>query len=121
MSTMDSLADVTAKCNDPGAALKYYEELLTRYRTVRKREERNGKRSGTEAILLFKMSRVHRLQTDHASELSDLQKAVAAIRSIDDSSMSSEERADIDRLAVLISEDIKKCKAALQKSELYYV
>lgn len=111
---MDSLADVTAQSNDPGIALKYYEELLTRYRTVLKRNEGNRKRSGTEAILLFKISRVHRLLKDYASELSELQKAVAVMRSIDDTSMSNEERAGIDRLAVLISEDIKKCKAALQ-------
>lgn len=117
---MDSLADVTAKGSDPGAALKYYEELLARYRTVLKRETGNRKRSGPEAILLFKMSRVHRLLRDYASELSELQRAVAVIRSIDDSSMSDEERADIDRLAVLISEDIKKCKAALQ-GEFYHL
>ena len=120
MSTMDSLADVTAKGNDPGEALKYYKELLTRYRAVLKMEEGNrNKRSGTEAILLYKMSRVHRLRQDYASELSDLQKAVAAIRSIDDTSMSSEERADIDRLAALILEDMKKCKTALLAGNLY--
>lgn len=122
MSTMDSLADVIAKGNDPDEALKYYNELLTRYRAVLKMEVLAGnrnKRSGTEAILLFKMSRAHRLRQDYASELSDLQKAVAAIRSIDDSSMSSEERADIDRLAALILEDMKKCKTALLTGNLY--
>lgn len=114
---MDSLADVTAKSNDGTAALKYYEELLVRYRTVLRREEGNRKRSGTEAILLFKMSRVHRSQKDFAAELSDLQRALRAIRSIDDSSMTSEERAEIDRLAVLISEDIKRCKKTLETNE----
>jgi len=118
---MDSLAEVVAKSNDGVMALKYYEELLTRYRKVLIREGGNRKRSGTEAILLFKMSRVHRNHKDYASELSDLQRALQAIRAIDDSSMTSEERAEIDRLAVLISEDIKKTKDALQKSEFYWL
>lgn len=117
MSTMDSLADVSAKSKDSAVALKYYEELLHRYRTVLRREDGHSKRSGTEAILLFKMSRVHQSQNDFASELSDLQKALQAIRSIDDSAMTSEERAEIDRLAVLISEDVKKCKASLQQQD----
>lgn len=114
---MDSLADVCAKSNEPTMAFKYYEELLATYKAVLRREDGNQKRSGTEAILLFKMSRVHRSQKDYASELSELKKALQAIRSIDDSAMTGDERAEIDRLAVLISEDIKKCKTALQKNE----
>lgn len=106
-----------AKSNDGVEALKYYDELLSRYRNMVKREGGSRKRSGTEAILLFKMSRVHRSQKDFASELSDLQKALAFLRAIDDSSMSNDERTEIDRLAVLISEDIKRTKDALQKSE----
>ena len=121
MSTMDSLADVTAKSNDGITALKYYEELLLRYRTVLKREVGNIKRNGTEAVLLFKMSRVHRMQKDFASELSDLQRALQAIRKVDDSVLTSDEREEIDRLAVLISEDIRRCKQELQKSEFNWL
>lgn len=121
MSTMDSLADVCAKSDDGPVALKYYGELLHRYRSVLRREEGNRKRSGTESVLLYKMSRVHRSHKDFAAELSDLQKALQAIRSIDDSSMSSDERAEIDRLAVLISEDVKKCKSALANNEFHWL
>jgi hypothetical protein len=114
---MDSFADAFAKSGQGTVALRYYEEILERYQTTLNGEEVT-KRTGTEATLLFKMSRVHRLQNDREAELSKLEMALQAIRSIDERSMTGEERGEIDRLAVLISADIRRVDAELETNNM---
>lgn len=121
LSTMDSFADACAKSGQGTAALRCYEEILERYQTTHNRDEEVTKRTGTEAILLFKMSRVHRLQSDREAELSKLEMALRAIRSIDERSMTDEERGELDRLAVLISADISRVDAELETNDMNWL
>jgi hypothetical protein len=115
---MDSFADACAKSGQGMAALRCYEKILERYQTSLNREEEVTKRTATEAILLFKMSRVHRLQNDREAELSKLEMALQAIRSIDERSLTDGERGELDRLAALISADIRRVDTELQTNNM---
>ena len=118
LSTMGNFADACAKTGQGNVALRSYREILDRYQATLSREEEGTERNGTEAFLLFKMSRVLRMQNDHEGELSKLEMALQAIRSSDDRYMTDEDREEIGRLAVLISADIHRVNAELRKDNL---
>jgi hypothetical protein len=115
---MGNFADACAKTGQGNVALRSYQEILDRYQATLSREEEGTERNGTEAFLLFKMSRVLRMQNDHEGELSKLEMALQAIRSSDDRYMTDEDREEIGRLAVLISADIHRVNAELRKDNL---
>ena len=115
---MDNFADACAQSGRGDVALRSYREILERHKATLNKKEEGTERNATEAFLLFKMSRVLRLQNDHEGERTKLKMALQAIRSSHDKYMTDEEREEIGRLAVLISADIRRVNAELRKDNL---
>ena len=104
LSTIDSLAESlssSSKCVD---ALIWYNVIL----------ERSVGAHPAEAVVLYKMSKVHRKQNDVDATLSKLLLALRAVRSMNGGEAENQ-------LEQQINEDISKCRAELQKQKLEWV
>lgn len=80
LSTLDNLADSCSNSGNGNEALKYYNVVLERFR-ANSHGERNCRVLRAEAVLHYKMSRVHRLRNDRENQLSSLELALTAVRS----------------------------------------
>lgn len=132
LSTLDSLAEACAKSNHPSHAIKYYNEILERFHrnpmTVPTKGSTSNRRKRAEAVLLYKMSRVHKQQDDRESELGKLRLALRAIRSLNSagegeagSAKNSEDRQQAEALERRIQNDIRSAREATEKIELQWV
>jgi len=115
LSTLDNLADSCANSGQASDALKYYKMILERFQV--------GGRSGSkkvlraEAVLLYKMSRVHRQRNDRESQLDTLKLALRSIRAYSDTSGGNK----TDTLQRRIQYDIRACREDLEKNDLKWI
>jgi len=118
LSTMDNLADSCANSGNAAEALKHYDVVLQRFLENRKKQggDQNAKLYRAEAVLLYKMSRVHRRQNDRTEQLNMLKLALQAIRQ---HSASSNGRTDT--LERRIYYDIRACREQTEKDELQWL
>mmetsp|Transcript_19453 Transcript_19453/g.28831 ORF Transcript_19453/g.28831 Transcript_19453/m.28831 type:complete len:1202 (-) Transcript_19453:323-3928(-) len=81
LTTMDNLADalsLSEGCSEALQALRYYSKILSKLKEVG--DVKN--KSQTEAVVLYKMSRIHRQQKDSEAELDTLERALIAVKAI---------------------------------------
>jgi tetratricopeptide (TPR) repeat protein len=110
LSTLDSLADSCANSGNSNDALMYYGEIAKR---LFQEGGNSSKNRRAEAVLLYKISRVHRHRNDFASQLESLKRALLSVRS-------SPEREDIqgnslDTLERRILYDIRACREQFER------
>jgi tetratricopeptide (TPR) repeat protein len=147
LSTLDNLADSCANSGQTGDALKYYSMVLERFKAV----TRSGGGSGgsgsnnssenvprAEAVLLYKMSRVHRQRNDREAQLSALKLALRAVRAQPlpppppaptsppafhggRHDRDDDQHRQVDTLERRIQYDIRTCREQLEKEELEWV
>lgn len=100
LSTLDNLADSYANSGNANDALRTYNIIFERFRSGGPSDTKKLARA--EAVLSYKMSRVHRQQSDRESQLSCLKMAHQALLSVDESGK-------IDPLERRIQSDIQAC------------
>jgi tetratricopeptide (TPR) repeat protein len=113
LSTLDNLADSCVNSGHAVDALKYYNMLLDRFRVGGRGD--NEKLLRAEAVLLYKMSRVHRQRNDREAQLDSLKLALRALRSEKGKNKSQ------DTLERRIQYDIRECRELLEKEQLKWV
>lgn len=112
LSTLDNLADSCASSGQAAEALKLYGTVLSRFETGENSD--NDKVLRAKAVLLYKMSRVHRSRNDLSSQLESLQLALKAVKSTGaESAMNDLERK--------IQSDIRACREKAEKVDLDWV
>lgn len=107
LSTLDNLADSYAHSGNATDALGTYNLVFERFCSGGPSDMK--KLSRAKAVLLYKISRVHRRQNDSESQLSFLQMAQQALSSVD-------EKGKMDSLERRIQYDIRSCRGALEKT-----
>ena len=78
LTTMDNLADAHSLSEGCAEALLYYREILSKLKELGSAKNKWQ----TEAVVLYKMSRIHRQQKHYEAELDTLKRALEAVRSI---------------------------------------
>jgi tetratricopeptide (TPR) repeat protein len=112
LSTLDNLADSCANSGNVSDALKYYNMVLARFRAGNL-----GKKNWrAEAVLLYKMSRVHRQQNDTESQLESLKLALQSVRQYPGNLPGR-----TDTLERRIQYDIRACRERIEKQELKWL
>jgi len=109
LSTLDNLADSCANSGSTKDALRYYNMVLVRFRAAGGKDQRKFRRA--EAVLLYKMSRVHRQVNDRVAQLDTLKLALKAIRNY------TEDANTTDTLERRIRYDIRACREDLEKGD----
>jgi len=109
---MDSLADALTLSGGASRALRYYRDILTLLGDV----EVMTNRQQAEALILYKMSRIHRKQNDIETETITLQKALRAVRATSINSKSDQKRNE--ELERRILEDLRLSSNDLQNLEM---
>jgi tetratricopeptide (TPR) repeat protein len=107
LSTLDNLADSYANSGQATNALKFYNMILERFRA-------RGKVTRAEAVLLYKMSRIHRHRNDHETQLDTLRLAQRALHRY-------AVKGEPDRLESRIQADIRDCRERMEKDELNWI
>ena len=115
LSTLDNLADSCANSGQAADALKHYSAVYERFRALKGSGGKNVLRA--EAVLLYKMSRVHRQRNDRESQLEKLQLALRAVRAYPETAEDSQ----TDTLERRIQYDIRTCREQLEKEELEWI
>ena len=145
LSTLDNLADSCANSGHAADALKYYNTVLERFRVLGSSTPSTRKGLRAEAVLLYKMSRVHRQRNDREAQLDTLKLALRSIRAYPTSSAGasyssagagatdsgstevasaasgSRVSAASDTLERRIQYDIRSCREQLEKDELKWI
>jgi tetratricopeptide (TPR) repeat protein len=117
LSTLDNLADSCANCGQTPEALRFYNIVLKRFRVGGRAESQ--KVLHAEAVLLYKMSRVHRQRDDHGSQLDSLKLALRSIRAYSDTASLNGIKPDTLERRILY--DIRACREQMEKDELNWV
>jgi tetratricopeptide (TPR) repeat protein len=128
LSTLDNLADSCTNSGNGNEALKFYNIVLERFR-ANSHGEQNSRVLRAEAVLHFKMSRVHRLRNDRENQLGSLNLALNALRSCNGGNLedgtsefaSSDNAISSDVLERRIVLDIKACQDVLQKGQFKWI
>jgi len=120
LSTLDNLADSCASSGHAVEALKYYNMILDRFR-VQGTQRSSQKGIRAEAVLLYKMSRVHRQRNDREAQLDMLKLALRAIRAHSELGNSGGTSRRNDTLERRIQYDIRSCREQLEKDELKWI
>lgn len=115
LSTLDNLADSYANSGHAVEALRTYNMILDRFRVASRSD--NVKMLHAEAVLLFKMSRVHQQQNDREAQLDSLKLALRSIQAYDKAQGSQHP----DSLERRIQYDIKVCREQMEASDLKWV
>jgi tetratricopeptide (TPR) repeat protein len=134
LSTLDNLADSCLNSGNGNDALRYYSMVLDRFRSHGIGNETSGsntKVSRAEAVLHYKMSRVHRFRNDRENQLKSLQDALKALRSYYSKNGRSETSSPTtpisdgssptDSLERRILSDIRSCRELLEKEQLKWI
>jgi tetratricopeptide (TPR) repeat protein len=148
LSTIDNLADSCANSGQSSEALRQYGTVLERFRTMTRSSGQHypaGHKSSdskstenalrAEAVLLYKMSRVHRQRNDRESQLAKLKLALRAVRAHQHRPAAATLGGDgegggqyhhpsaaaYDPLERRIQYDIRTCREQLEKEELEWV
>jgi hypothetical protein len=115
LSTLDSLADSSATGGQTLEALRYYNMIITRYRV--------GDTSGSqtvlraEAVLLYKMSRVHRQVNDRESQLDTLKLALRSVRALSEPGSTTRK----ETLERRILYDMRSCREQIENNKLKWI
>jgi flavorubredoxin len=109
MSTLDSLADTCAAANHGPLGLKYYNEILERFHD----QEEESKLE--EAVIFYKMSKIHKQANDLESQLTKLHFASKVLLMED--SMTNERK----QLEHQIQVDIRSARKEFEEQELQWV
>jgi tetratricopeptide (TPR) repeat protein len=112
LSTMDNLADSYANNGQAVDALNTYDAILERFR--QEGQSTGKKMYRAEAVLLFKMSRVHQQRIDRDAQLDALKLALRAIRGFSNGEAP-------DSLERRIQQDIRACREQIEKDQLKWV
>lgn len=115
LSTIDNLADSCANSGNASDALKYYNLVLGRFRAGGSGDD-SKRLHRAEAVLLYKISRVHRQQSDLQAQLNILKLALQAIRQY-----SASLNGRTDTLERRIHYDIRACRERYEKEELKWI
>lgn len=115
LSTMDILADSYANSGQAEASLKYYNMILERFRVTGPTGSKKVLRA--EAVLLYKMSRVHSQRNDREAQLDTLKLSLRSIRLYS----STSEDGQTDPLERRIQSDIRECRESLEKNQLKWI
>lgn len=75
---MDNLADALSLSEGCTEALRYYSKILSKLKKV----DVAKNKWQTEAVVLYKMSRIHRQQKHNEAELDTLKRALEAVKAI---------------------------------------
>jgi tetratricopeptide (TPR) repeat protein len=122
LSTIDNLADSCANSGNVTEALKYYNVVLGRFKAAGTDSFGNSKRQyRAEAVLLYKMSRVHRQLKDRGAQLSTLKLALQAIRQYSDTLSTTSGIQRTDTLERRIHYDMRSCREELEKEGLKWL
>lgn len=113
LSTLDNLADSCASSGQATEALRYYNMVLERFHAHGRIGSKRALRA--EAVLLYKMSRVHRQRNDRPAQLDVLKLALRSIRAYSGSSDQT------DTLERRIQYDIRSCREQIEKDELKWL
>lgn len=114
LSTLDNLADSYANSDHTADALRTYLLILERFHEDPKRSH-NPNSARAEAVLLYKLSRVHRQRQDRTAQLEALKRAHRAIKSL------VLEGSEPDSLERRIQYDIRACRERLETEERKWV
>ena len=122
LSTLDNLADSCANSGQTVDALKHYQTVLVRYRAFQQQQQNgSGKHKfyRAEAVLLYKISRVHRQTKNRTAQLQNLQLSLKAMRESANniSSTSSVPEDRVDTLERRIRYDIRACREELESED----
>jgi tetratricopeptide (TPR) repeat protein len=141
LSTLDNLADSCSNSGNGNEALKYYNIVLERFR-ANSRGEQNIRVFRAEAVLHYKMSRVHRFRNDRENQLSSLELAFSSLRSCTGGNVANESSiqqvigskegdksnaasstisTSSDALERRILSDIQACQDVLEKEQLKWI
>ena len=112
LATFGTLADACVCANHGTVALKYYEEILER---LNERDEDDSRLQ--EAVILHKMSKIHKQHGDLQSELTKLQRASRVLR-LDSRTSMSKQAEDLDHV---IQVDLREARQTLEAKELQWV
>jgi len=110
LSTLDNLADSFANSGNTADALRTYNIILERFRFGGRTD--SVKMSRAKAVLLYKMSRVHRQRKDRANQLDTLQKALQSMNKFSNSNLGDGEPDSLERR---IQYDIAACREQLER------
>ena len=114
LSTLDCLADSSASGGQTTDALRYFNMILTRYRVGGAPGSQTVLRA--EAVLLYKMSRVHRQRNDRESQLDTLKLALRSVRALADAGPTRK-----DALERRIVYDMRSCREHMDKNKMKWI
>ncbi|KAL7580322.1 hypothetical protein ACA910_004357 [Epithemia clementina (nom. ined.)] len=114
LSTLDCLADSSASGGQTTDALRYFNMILTRYRVGGSPGSQTVLRA--EAVLLYKMSRVHRQRNDRESQLDTLKLALRSVRALSDAGSTRK-----DALERRIVYDMRSCREQINKNKMKWI
>jgi tetratricopeptide (TPR) repeat protein len=110
LSTLDSLADSCANSGNSNDALMYYDEIAKR---LFREGGKSSKNRRAEAVLLYKISRVHRHRNDLASQLESLKWALQSVRGSTETDKIQGN--SLDTLERRILYDIRACREQFER------
>jgi tetratricopeptide (TPR) repeat protein len=113
LSTLDNLADSCAHSGNANESLTYYGQILERFRSGGRIKSKKMIRA--EAVLLYKMSRVHRQKHDREAQLETLTLALDAIYAYN-SNPTPEGSGKTDSLERRIHYEMNTCREQLGKN-----
>lgn len=116
LSTLDSLADSSAASGQTSEALRYYNMILTRYRVGDTTGSQTVIRA--EAVLLYKMSRVHRQRDDRESQLDTLKLALRSVRALSDSTQDGSHKESLEKRIVY---DMRSCRESIEANKSKWI
>eukprot|EP00542_Grammatophora_oceanica_P014665 CAMPEP_0194050194 /NCGR_PEP_ID=MMETSP0009_2-20130614/33830_1 /TAXON_ID=210454 /ORGANISM="Grammatophora oceanica, Strain CCMP 410" /LENGTH=1390 /DNA_ID=CAMNT_0038696681 /DNA_START=190 /DNA_END=4362 /DNA_ORIENTATION=+ len=119
LSTKDSLAEALSLSGGCTPALKHYETILSSLDRAAPRSTSLANRQRAEAVVLYKMSKVHRQQNDFEAEVKKLQQALRQVRAI--ASPSPPDRRKKEILEGNIINDIAVARKNLEQLRLDWV
>jgi hypothetical protein len=104
-------------------ALKYYNEILERFhRNASLRYGSSKRQKLAEAVLLYKMSRVHLQQKNAEGQLGKLKLALRAVRSVSLSGLESQpEKEQREYLETHIHTDMRLARESMEKTTVPWV
>jgi len=114
LSTLDNLADCSAAAGQTIEALRYFNMILIRYRVG---DSLAGGQQilRAEAVLLYKMSRVHRQRNDRESQLDTLKLALRSVRAM------TKPTSRKDTLERRIVYDMRSCRDQIEKDKTKWI
>ena len=120
LSTLDNLAEACSLSKHYSHAVKYYNEIMERFhRNNEIRFGANKRQKRAEAVLLYKMSRVHFAQQDYESQLGKLKLALRSVRAVSVSGNESPpEKEQREYLETHIQRDMRVARKQLEKSDI---